>query len=284
MTKESWKKYFELCIIDKNRINGHCKLCNNNYKDKNGVSSNFLKHLKRKHFCEYQQIFPVHDESLFEDLFNESDDHVSVDTSTIKSKQDRINVAIAKYLIIKCNLPLNLVENQGFRDFMKECNIKWDQISSKRLKYNVIPTFTSKVNTLIQQTLDTVDHVTLTVDGWSDRRCRSFLGVTCHFINSKMEPQTYLIDFVRFKSPHTGVNIHQMTECILDRFNIKEKVYRVVTDNASAMIKAFKFGLSVVDNDDDDDDDDDDEINIAVDGTNKLTVNTHTTLQDFDRK
>lgn len=38
-----------------------------------------------------------------------------------------------------------------------------------------------------------------------------------------MEPQTYIIDFVRFKSHHTGENIHQMTECILDRLNIKDE-------------------------------------------------------------
>ncbi|CAF4587668.1 unnamed protein product, partial [Rotaria socialis] len=38
-----------------------------------------------------------------------------------------------------------------------------------------------------------------------------------------MQPESYLIDFVRLKSPHTGENIHQATECIIDRFNVKEK-------------------------------------------------------------
>ncbi|CAF1509795.1 unnamed protein product, partial [Adineta ricciae] len=179
----------------------------------------------------------------------------------------RINVAIGKYLIIKCNLPLNLVENQGFCDFMKECNLKWDPISTKRLKQNVIHTFSSKVDAIIHQTLNGVDHVTLTVNGWSDRRCRSFLGVTCHFIVNKMQPRSHLIDFVRLKSPHTGENIQQLTERILDRFNKKEKVYRIVTDNASSMIKAYQFGLSVEDDADDSDisllDDDSDELSIT---------------------
>ena len=50
-----------------------------------------------------------------------------------------------------------------------------------------------------------------------------------------MEPQAHLIDLVRLKSPHTGENIHHTTECVLDHFNLKEKVYRVVTDNASTL-------------------------------------------------
>lgn len=48
---------------------------------------------------------------------------------------------------------------------------------------------------------------------------------------------------MRLKHPHTGDNIYQLTEDVLDRFNIKEKVFKVVTDNASNMNKAFKFGL-----------------------------------------
>jgi len=177
-------------------------------------------------------MFPNQDESLSEETIIENDVHATTDLSTIKSEQNRIILAIAKHLVIKCNLSLILVENSVFRDFMKECCLKWDPVSAKKLKHDVIRTFKEKINKIIQQALDGVNDITLTVDGWSDRRCRSFLGVTCHFINCKIEPQTYLIDFVRFKSPHTGENIHQMAECILDRFNIKEKVYRIVTDNA----------------------------------------------------
>jgi hypothetical protein len=37
-----------------------------------------------------------------------------------KNKQNRKTSSIAKHLIIGCNLPFNLVESSGFRDFMKE--------------------------------------------------------------------------------------------------------------------------------------------------------------------
>ncbi len=59
--------------------------------------------MKRKHIAEYQRIFSSQDESLSEDIIIESDGSLTADLSTIKSKQNRINVAIAKYFIITCN-------------------------------------------------------------------------------------------------------------------------------------------------------------------------------------
>ncbi len=111
------------------------------------------------------------------------------------------------------------------------------------MKNDFIGTFTDKMNKLIQDTSNDLKSLTLTVDAWSDRRSKSYIGVTSHFINHKFETQALLIDFVRFKSPHTSENIYQS---ILDRYNIKEKVYKIVTDNASTMVNAYKFGLSFV--------------------------------------
>lgn len=39
--------------------------------------------------------------------------------------------------------------------------------------------------------------------------------------------------------------VQQTTEDVVDRFSLKEKVLRIVTDNASTVIKAYRFGLSV---------------------------------------
>ena len=250
MAGERWKQYFNFTEADNNRTNGHCKICNQDYKDKSGIFSNFLKHMKRKHSREYDQVVVNQDECSADNIIHENEGQQSSDLASCKSKQIRINASIAKHLIVKCNLPLSIVENNAFRDFLKESSIKWYPTSAKALKQGPLRSLSEKVLKTIHDILESVDHLTLTVDGWSDRKCRSFLGITSHFVNETMEPRSYLLDFVRLKSPHTGENIHQVTESILDQFNIKEKVYRVVTDNASSMIKAYKFGLAVNDDGD----------------------------------
>ncbi|CAF2975866.1 unnamed protein product [Rotaria sp. Silwood2] len=180
---------------------------------------------------------------------------------------------MAKNLIIKCNLPLSLVENPAFREFMKECYPKWQPISTKKLKSDIISSFKTRIHKIICDTLEIVNDLTLTIDAWSHRRGRSFLGITCHFIDNKMVPQAFLIDFVRMKSPHTSDNIQRLTENVLDRFNIKEKVFRIITDNASSMIKAYRFGLAV-----------DGDYQIHDDQCDKSTTDDCSTFDNYDRK
>ena len=243
MAIDSWRKYFDFSSIDKNRMNGLCKLCNNNYRDQHGIYSNFLKHIKRAHPLEYGQIFNNGNNCSTEKQNTVDNDQVDFDLASTKNKQNRLITSITKNLIISCNLPFNLVESPGFRSFMKECNIKHEPISSKKIKREVIPSFKNTIFKVINEKLNDIHYLTLTVDGWSDRRCRSFLGITGHFIDSKMTSHAVLIEFLRMKSPHTGENIRQLTEEVLEKYNIREKVYKIVTDNASSMIKAYKFGL-----------------------------------------
>jgi hypothetical protein len=272
MASEKWSKFFDFSSLDKNRVNGTCKLCHKNYKDRHGIYSNFIKHLKRIHAREYQQIVSSDAEYLTEESNVANDDRAAVDLSNTKHKQNQFILSITKNLIIKCGLPLNFVEHAAFRDFLKECNLKFEPVSAKKLKRVVIPLFTNNVLKTIHEALNSTNDVTLTIDGWSDRRCRSYLGVTCHFIDDKMIPQAYLIDFLRFKAPHSGETIQRLTEDVLNRFNIKEKVFKIITDNASSMIKAYKFGLFT-----------DEEDDVSVHQMNP-TAGTNSASDDYDGK
>ncbi|CAF3358442.1 unnamed protein product [Rotaria sp. Silwood2] len=250
MAAEKWGKFFQFSSLNNNRTNGLCKLCNKNLKDRHGVYSNFVKHLKRIHPREYEKFVGYEGEHLTEETNAINDEQADIEIKNTKHKQNQFILSLTKNLIIKCNLPLNIVEHTAFREFLKDCHLKFEPVSARKLKHAVIPSFTNNVRKIIQEALDNTNDLTLTIDGWSDRRCRSYLGVTCHLIDSKMSPQSYLIDFVRFKSPHTSENIRQLTEDILERFNIKEKVFKVITDNASSMIKAYNFGIFTSEEDD----------------------------------
>lgn len=253
MAAEKLRHFFEFTSGEKNRMNGLCKLCDRTYKDLNGIYSNFSKHLKRKHLSEYRKAFQTRNddnENDISDYESSSDEKSPMDTNNqtqLSIKQNQINLSLTKNLIIKCNLPFTIVENSAFRDFIKDCYAKWKPISTKKIKSNILVSLKSKIHATINHMLEQVADLTLTIDAWSDRRGRGFLGVTCHFIDRQMVPQAFLIDFVRMKSPHSSDTIQQLTEYILDRFKIKQKVYRIITDNATTMVKAYKFGLSVDD-------------------------------------
>lgn len=111
-------------------------------------------------------------------------------------------------------------------------------------------TITSKIDNLVadrqmklKHELAKVDHVSVTVDIWSDRRMRGFLGVTAHWINveddENLQMKSQLLSCNRFKGSHTGEKICEEFEQICEEYQIKRKVDHIICDNAANMKKAF---------------------------------------------
>lgn len=88
------------------------------------------------------------------------------------------------------------------------------------------------------------ENVCLTADIWSSHR-RSYLGVTCHWINDEFQREAAILTCQRFTGSHNYVTISQRLEGIMKTFHIPlNKVTHIVTDNADNFLKAFReFGL-----------------------------------------
>ena len=84
------------------------------------------------------------------------------------------------------------------------------------------------------------EQISVTLDIWTDRQMRAFLGVTDHYIEN-FELKNTVLACRRFSGSHTGENILNQFEDILDSFSIKDKVHIAVTDNASNMKKVFRL-------------------------------------------
>ena len=109
------------------------------------------------------------------------------------------------------------------------------------------------------------ESVCLTVDLWSNKQMKGFLGITGHF-TLYWQLKSVMICSKRFKQKHTAENIRHEYEDIISSYDINKKITCVVSDNAANMVKAFDFSLSGFETDksdnecsDDDDDDDNDE-------------------------
>ena len=101
----------------------------------------------------------------------------------------------------------------------------------------------SDKESMIKSKLQKADTVSVTVDIWTDRCMRGFLGVTAHFMetekNSVSRLHTVLLSCDRFTGSHTGIRISEKFEEICDKFNIKHNLDYIISDNASNMKKAF---------------------------------------------
>jgi len=93
------------------------------------------------------------------------------------------------------------------------------------------------------------------------------MGITVHFLSTDMKLQSFFLDFKHFLERHTGENMADHCAKVIENFNLGEKVYFVVTDNAANMLSAFKdmseiLGDAVETVEDDNDDDEDDKLGL----------------------
>ena len=98
--------------------------------------------------------------------------------------QLKIVNSLKENLIIGCGLPLSVVENECFRQFMNDVHPKFNMPFRPAITQKLIPAVKDKQIGQITEQLSVVKRVSFTVDIWTDRRMHSFLAITCHtFVN-----------------------------------------------------------------------------------------------------
>ena len=71
----------------------------------------------------------------------------------------------------------------------------------------------------------------------------SFLGITVHFIDATWKLCSFVLAANLFLEKHTAYNISKAYDDVIKKFKLTSKVTKVVSDNASSMVKAFQISL-----------------------------------------
>jgi hypothetical protein len=108
-------------------------------------------------------------------LFQSGERHYS----PTSSRAQAIHKSLINQLIVGESLPLRIVESTGFLNFVQTLDPMYRPPCTNTVKANI------KANVKIMQEkitsrLKECDSVNVTVDIWSDRVMRSFMGITAH--------------------------------------------------------------------------------------------------------
>lgn len=141
-------------------------------------------------------------------------------------------------MIAKDNLPLSVVENEGFQQLMKTVARLYYLPSRKKitrlldLKYEILK---SKFISNIKD----VSSFTVTCDIWTDVSNKSYLGVTVHFLKTETLLTKGTIGVIPLEDNHTSDYIRNELLSVFQNFKIDlPKIMAIVTDSASNMINA----------------------------------------------
>ena len=88
--------------------------------------------------------------------------------------------------------------------------------------------------------MESVDHISLTLDFWSNRQKRSFLVITGHYFDlSSYNLNSTVLNFSKFDSRHTADEISRILATKLKELNILQKVVCVTADGAPNMVRGI---------------------------------------------
>ncbi|KAE9521781.1 hypothetical protein AGLY_017832 [Aphis glycines] len=268
-----WSKYDNIFkIIDLKedfetyqKFNVRCKYCVSSKLLTADIrtSSNLLKHLEMQHkniwTSQNEQSIQTKLKRKTDDCINEnfhSNHGLEMNEKKTKVKsildfskrnssvsQNELNLMIQN-MIINASLPFNLVEQIDFKNLITTGYPNRHVLSRKTLMNN-IETQHQVLLQNMKSIFSKVNYLTTTADCWTIFK-RSYLGMTCHWINPiSLERESCLLAIRRLKGSHTYDLLARTMESIYTEFNINDKVIYTTTDNGSNFVKCFEmFGQS----------------------------------------
>ena len=157
------------------------------------------------------------------------------------TKQKSITKKLAIF-VGTSNVPISLVENVEFQELLCKLDSRYQTPGRFKIAKELDMLY-SNLKEDLRKSLDSAERISLCADIWSKKgMTASFLGLTAHYYSrSKKAKCNITIAVRRFESPHTAERVSKLVDEIVSEWKIpSNKIFRILTDNGSNMIAAFK--------------------------------------------
>lgn len=157
------------------------------------------------------------------------------------SEKTKIDGMLLK-LIAKTYLPVSMVEQIDFIEFVQSLNPHYDLPERKIISESLIPSLYKKC---LNDQKEIIKHkaktVCLTTDCWTSIKMNTFIAITAHFINERFQFKSVLLKCSEVKGAHTSQNLAAILSETCTEWEISDKINFCVTDNAANIIGATKI-------------------------------------------
>lgn len=142
-------------------------------------------------------------------------------------------------MLVSLMLPVSIIESRAFREFMSVFDPSFNVPTRHTVKTSGLGAMYEKVDYKIRALLNSMSHINISVDGWSDAVIRCFNGYIAQGIDNDWHMHTIYIAFQHVKGKHTGQAIKKQFEDVALDYKISNKVFKIVADQAANVKKAF---------------------------------------------
>ncbi|KAM0896051.1 hypothetical protein ACQ4PT_023429 [Festuca glaucescens] len=106
-------------------------------------------------------------------------------------------------MVVLHELPLSIVEYEGFRKFVSSLNPSFHMITRKTLKNDIMKAFDEHKKSLKDLFGASKSRISLTMDLWTSNQTIGYIVITSHFINDCWKLEKRIIKFNALETPHT---------------------------------------------------------------------------------
>ena len=143
--------------------------------------------------------------------------------------------------------PYQTVNNPGFQHLLHSFDQRYHPPDRKTLSTNYIPRLYDREKGRVSSALASVDSFALTTDIWKSRHNQAYTGLTVHYVDDCYLLQSHLLENVEFPESHTGINISEELEAILEIWKLpQDNLSALTTDNGTNNYYCFCFRNSSV--------------------------------------
>ncbi len=228
------------------RATVHCKLCAKVLKY-SGNTTNLRFHLENNHRPEFQVLKQAQKAKEDEERARGrlagqqtiTDALQSVTPMPRSSVQwNRLTKAVC-FFIAKDMQPLSTVNDPGFRRMIRAFEPRYTPPDRKTIATHYLPQMFETEKKLVRELVRCAEHFAVTTDLWTSRAKHAYTGLTVHYITGEFSLQSHLLETKEFPESHTGENIAEELEGILQEWNLPlDRLSAVTTDNGSNIVRA----------------------------------------------
>jgi hAT family C-terminal dimerisation region len=153
--------------------------------------------------------------------------------------------------VVEDHMAFDTIESTGFQRIFKDLAIPLPFRSRMTMSRRIDKEFESQRAQLINELSLTCQTIGLSLDIWTSKNFKAILGVIGHWLTADFQYQERVLEFTEMHSVHSGENMAQTVEEILEELGIRYKLLAITTDNASnneTLVSELFFNLSTVDN------------------------------------
>nr|CAI5866895.1 unnamed protein product [Callosobruchus analis] len=162
-------------------------------------------------------------------------------TQLSESQIADFNLALIK-LIVWDYQPLRIVEDKGFREFVKKLNPLYSVPSRKMLTSKLIPELYQTEVDKLQQKLSAVDHVSVTTDLCTSDSTKHYITVTIHLIHNA-QLHASALQTSEVQGSQIGSHLASELMDVFNKWHITQKIATVVSDNGTNIKSAINDHL-----------------------------------------